>query len=251
MTRRDRVALTLVAVVAAVVGAWLLVLAPERDQAGRLAAQIRAQQAQLRMETAIVDAGAAARRRYAGFRAELTRLGEAVPADDSVPALIVEVQRAAGAAGVDFRSLVLDSGGTAATPSPSNGGASAPKVTGAALPPGVTIGPAGLPQEPFTLTFTGSFFRIADFLGRLQRFVVPQSDGVTVRGRLMTLNAVSLSAGPGGFPQLTATVSATTYLLPAPAATSPAPAGAATPVPASTPSTATTPTAPPTATVTP
>jgi hypothetical protein len=31
----------------------------------------------------------------------------------------------------------------------------------------------------------------------------------------MTLNAISLGAGPSGFPQITATISATTYLVPA------------------------------------
>jgi hypothetical protein len=38
---------------------------------------------------------------------------------------------------------------------------------------------------------------------------------VNVSGRLMTLNAISLGAGPKGFPQITASISATTYLVPA------------------------------------
>ncbi len=37
---------------------------------------------------------------------------------------------------------------------------------------------------------------------------------LTIRGRLMTINAINLVPGPSGFPQITATVSATTYIVP-------------------------------------
>ena len=37
---------------------------------------------------------------------------------------------------------------------------------------------------------------------------------LTIRGRLMTINAINLVPGPTGFPQITATVSATTYIVP-------------------------------------
>jgi hypothetical protein len=77
------------------------------------------------------------------------------------------------------------------------------------------VGPAGFPIEPFTFTFGGNFFHLADFLGRLQRFVVANNQRLSVSGRLMTLNAISLAPSSNGFPQITATISATTYLLPA------------------------------------
>ena len=35
------------------------------------------------------------------------------------------------------------------------------------LPPGAVAGPAGFPIEPFTFTFQGSFFHLANFFGRL------------------------------------------------------------------------------------
>jgi hypothetical protein len=49
----------------------------------------------------------------------------------------------------------------------------------------------------------------------VQRFVIANNRGVAVSGRLMTLNAISLGAGPKGFPQISASISATTYLIPA------------------------------------
>jgi hypothetical protein len=84
----------------------------------------------------------------------------------------------------------------------------------ATLPPGATVGPAGFPTEPFTFTFRGNFFHLADFFNRLQRFVVATNNRVSVSGRLMTLNAITLGPGPEGFPQITALISATTFLVP-------------------------------------
>ena len=77
------------------------------------------------------------------------------------------------------------------------------------------MGPAGFPVEPFTFTFRGDFFHLSDFFGRLERFVVATNKQVSVSGRLMTLNAISLGPGPQGFPQITASIAATTYLVPA------------------------------------
>ena len=40
------------------------------------------------------------------------------------------------------------------------------------------------------------------------------SGTLTIRGRLLSINAINLVPGPNGFPQITATVSATTYIVP-------------------------------------
>jgi hypothetical protein len=231
MTGRDRTVILVVGVLAAIVGGWLVFIQPKRDEAGRLGRQIAAEQRVLAGQQAAVAAGQIARRRYSAYYAELARLGEAVPSDDEVPSLIVQVQSAARAAGIDFRSLQLASGAGSATPAaPAAAAASGSSATtsGAAsgvaangLPPGVSTSTGGvststggLPEEPFTFTFTGSFFRLANFLGRLQRFVTATDDRVSVSGRLMTLNSISFGAGPAGFPQISAQVSATTYLVP-------------------------------------
>jgi hypothetical protein len=114
------------------------------------------------------------------------------------------------------------------------------------LPPGVSVVAAGFPAEQFTFTFAGSFFRLADFFDRLQGFVVAKGNQVSISGRLMTLNSVSLAPGVGGFPSITASVSATTYLEPATqglliGATPGGPAATSTVQPASTSKSSTTP----------
>jgi type II secretory pathway pseudopilin PulG len=212
MTTRDRIMLLVVVVIAAIAGSWFLVIQPKREEAAKLATQVRTVESQLSTARGELASGQAAR---AGFRrsyVSLVRLGEAVPADDNVASLIVQLQAAANATQVDFRDLTLDSssGGGSTTIS-----SSATQSATVSLPPGATVGPAGFPIEPFTFTFRGNFFHLADFFGKIERFVVATNKRVSVSGRLMTLNAISLSAGPKGFPQITASISATTYLVPA------------------------------------
>jgi hypothetical protein len=211
MTARDRTVLIAVLAVAALAGAWLLVVAPKRGAAAKLSTSITAVQAQL---ATLESQAAADRRARASFPveyAELARLGEAVPQDDNVPSLIYQLQSAAKASGVNFRGLQLTPGspGSSSGPSTSAGASSA-----GALAPGVSAGSAGFSTEQFTFSFSGKFFNLSDFLGRLDRFVVAIGSTVRVSGRLMTLNALTLGPGSQGFPDMTANVSATTYLLP-------------------------------------
>ena len=207
MTGRDRKIIAIVAALALVVGSWLLVISPKRDQASKLGDQVKAADATLAAARSQVAAGEAAKGTFARDYTAIAQLGEAVPTDDNVPSLIYQVQSAASAARVDFRVLKLASGSGATA-------AAAPAAaTGAA--PGAAVAPAGFPTLPFTFTFTGNFFHLANFFDLLQRFVVASSEHVSVSGRLMTINSISLTPVGGGFPQITATVSATAYLVPA------------------------------------
>jgi type II secretory pathway pseudopilin PulG len=230
--------LIVVGVVAALAAGWMLVISPKRTQAAKLQTQITAQQSQLESVRAQLANAQAARAQFSTSYSSMVRLGEAVPTDDNTPSLIYQLQSAAKAAKVDFQSLTFNAGtASASTPTPTPAGGSSSSSSGSSssgasgsssstagasstapstpLPPGATIGPAGFPVEPFTFTFQGNFFHLADFLGRLQKFVVANNQRLSVSGRLMTLNAVTLAQNTGGFPQITATISATTYLLPA------------------------------------
>jgi hypothetical protein len=206
MTRRDRNMIAVVLVLATIAASWLLVISPKRDQASKLAKQITGEQTQLTSARSEIAAGEAAKSSFASNYAAVARLGEAVPADDDVPSLIYQLQSAASATNVDFRSLQVSGNGASA--------AAASTAKAPTLPPGVTVGAAGFPLEPFAFTFTGNFFHLAAFFGRLQKFVTATDDTLSVSGRLLTLNAISLAPGPNGFPQITATIGATTFLLP-------------------------------------
>jgi type II secretory pathway pseudopilin PulG len=215
VSKRDRIVIGVVAGLALVVGSWLLVIQPKRDQASKLSSQVNAEQTQLDTVRTKVAAGQAAKNAYASSYTTLVKLGEAVPADDNVPSLIYQIQGAAQAAKVDFRDLTLSPGSANGAASLPTSSTSASQVATAAVPPGATVGPAGFPIEPFNFSFRGNFFHLANFFGRLQRFVVATNQRVSVSGRLMTLNAITLGPGPQGFPQITASISATTYLVPA------------------------------------
>jgi type II secretory pathway pseudopilin PulG len=232
-----------VCAVAVIVAAWLLMIQPKRNQASKLASQISSAQAQLSSARSTLAQNEAARGRFSGDYAELVRLGEAVPSDDNVASLIVELQSAASAAHVDFRDVTLQTNGStgasssssssSSPPSSSSSSSSSPASSGrssssraapsstpaqtqsSSLPPGATVGPAGFPAEQFTLTFQGNFFNLANLLKRLQAFVTVNNKHVSVSGRLITLNAINLGAAPSGFPLMDATINATTYLVPA------------------------------------
>jgi hypothetical protein len=230
VTARDRMIIGVVCAVAAIVGTWLLVIQPRRDQASKLGQQVSAAESQLASERALVANDSAARNSFASSYTELARLGEAVPTDDNVPSLIYQLQGAANAAGVEFSSLVLQPGSAPAAPStstPSTGSSTSKSGTSAApgsaaaaaaltapLPPGASMGPAGFPEEQWALTFQGNFFHLANFFKRLEDFVVATNKRVSISGRLMSLNAFSLGPGEQGFPSISASISATTYLVP-------------------------------------
>jgi hypothetical protein len=203
-----------VLVLVAVVGTWILVIQPKQDQANKLGAQVTTAQQQLATARARIATADADRAAYARNYQAVAALGEALPADDDTASLLVELQNAASSARVDFQSLALTSSGSAPAAATTTSTSSASQAVTATLPPGAAVGPAGLPTLPFNFTFQGNFFHLASFLGRLQRFVVATDKKVSVSGRLMTLNGISFGAAPAGFPQITATISATTYLVP-------------------------------------
>ena len=50
---------------------------------------------------------------------------------------------------------------------------------------------------PFTFSFTGDFATLGDFFSRLERFVSLKGDKITVSGRLLRVESISLQPGAG------------------------------------------------------
>jgi hypothetical protein len=67
---------------------------------------------------------------------------------------------------------------------------------------------------PFSFKFSGNFFRLDSFLSRLESYITARREAVDVSGRLLLINGISLTAGDGGFPTMSASVAATAYLVP-------------------------------------
>jgi hypothetical protein len=234
MTQRDRTLITVVVAALVVAAAWFLVLAPQRKEASRLSGDVASERQALTQAQADAAAGLAAKRGYDHAYTTVARLGAAVPEDDNVPSLLLQVERAAEATQIDFRELRVGGGSGAAAPAApptTTPGAPATQVTTATLPPGAAVGAAGFPTMPFTFTFTGDFFDMSNFVGRLERFLVVRNRRMLVSGRFMTIDGIAFSEAPDGFPRIQANVTATAYLLPAgqgltDGATAAAPAGA-------------------------
>lgn len=212
MSRRNSMLLAGVVVVAAVAAYWMLVLTPRHEQAAKLSASIAAKQTDLKKAQADLAAYQQARSGYKANYSLVARLGKAVPADDDVRSLLVQVNSAASESKVDFRTISVG-GGVAPDPTAATKGATTPV---APAPPGATIvGTAGFSQMPFTFSFKGSYFGLGKFMRRLDRFVAVKQQGMDVTGRLMVLDKISLLPDATGFPNMRAQISATTFLLPA------------------------------------
>ena len=202
---------------------WVLLLSPKREEADKLSVEVTTLQGSLAQHRQEADSAAEAREEFPLNYQQLVVLGKAVPGDDDTASLLVQVNRIANRAGVKFTDLQLaaSSGGEeAAAPTTAAIGsgvvpASATEVAASLLPLGATIGPAGLAVMPYTLTFDGNFFSIADFIKGIDSLVETTNGKVTVDGRLITLDGFSLAASSGqGFPALEATFAVTTYLTP-------------------------------------
>jgi hypothetical protein len=246
VSRRNSMLIAVVAVVAVIGAYWMLVLSPQREEAVKLDGQITKQQSALATAEADLATYEAAQKHYKANYSMVARLGKAVPADDDVRSLLVQVNAAAKRAGVDFRTINISGSGGA----PTTGPAAAPKSTTPPPPGASTVGTAGFSTMPFTFNFKGSFFQLGKFFNRIDKFVAVRNGGLDVTGRLLLLNSITITPdAERGFPHLTADVTANSYLLPptegltagatAAGPTGAAAAGGATPSP-STPATTTT-----------
>jgi len=210
MTGRDRIVLIGIVVLAILGAAWMLVVSPEREQANRLSAQVAEATTQLSTAEGQLVNARAAQSQYATAYASIVSLGKAVPPSPEVPSLIYQLAQASNRKNVEFSSIVAGSGG-------GSGAAASPTGTSSAAA-------AGFTQMPFTFVFNGSFFALEHLLQRLTSFTTRTASGaLQVSGRLLTIQSVNLSPlgsagaekGKGATSNLTGTITATAYVLPA------------------------------------
>jgi hypothetical protein len=233
MKASDRTVLIAIPIVALIVGFWMLVLSPKREEASKLQDDITQLQSDVEAQQQVVAAAEQARQDFPEDYQKVVTLGKAVPQDDDTSSLLAQLGGISRHAGVEFMSLELRTDSeAAATPPPdaasgqptveeppaeSNGLAAAPATESAAalLPIGAAVGPAGLPVMPYALQFRGDFFHVADFVHGLDGRVSTEDDKVLADGRLVTIDGFTLKADPElGFPDLQASFAVTTYLTP-------------------------------------
>ncbi|HEY5194398.1 MAG TPA: hypothetical protein VIJ39_11085 [Solirubrobacteraceae bacterium] len=215
-----------IAVLAVLLGVWFTTVAPERERASKVTAEVEAARKQLASAESQANSAKDAQAQYSSAYSSLVSLGQAVPPSSETPALIYTLDKATHSRDVEFSSITTGASGTASP------GASATLATES----------AAFSQQPFTFIFNGSFVDLYKLLDQLEGFTVQTSSGALhVNGRLLTIDSVSLApnaseASASGKPksgQLTGTITATAYVLSAGAsalggATPSAPAGAST-----------------------
>jgi Tfp pilus assembly protein PilO len=166
--------------VLALVGYFLLVK-PKQDAAGQLADEIAT------LETQVEVALAAQRQPQADESAiqvaEVFQVTKAMPDDDDMPGIILELNSVASAAGIEFLSIAPQS---------------------AAVQSSYT-------SLPINLSFEGNYYDLTDFLFRLRNLVSVRDGELQADGRLYALETLSMSEGPAGFPEIAASLTVTAY----------------------------------------
>jgi Tfp pilus assembly protein PilO len=234
MKSPNRLVISILVVAVLAIGFWMLALGPKREEAGELASQAEEQRLSLAAARSKAAEAVEARRRFPVDYRELVTLGQAAPAGDETASLLVELNQIANDTEVKFDSMQLASTGEGAAAAPAVAApptAPAPETPSGAVPAsttvppteaaaavtplGASVGPAGLAVMPYTLSFSGNFFQIAEFMKEIDSLVHTRSNKVAVDGRLVTLDGFALTgAAENGFPQLSASFAVTTYLTP-------------------------------------
>ncbi|HXV32489.1 MAG TPA: type 4a pilus biogenesis protein PilO [Gaiellaceae bacterium] len=175
--------------------AYFLLIKPKQAEAGRLADEIATLETQV--EVALAAQRLPQTDESAIQVAEVFQVTKAMPDDDDMPGIILELNSVASAAGIEFLSI-------------------APQA--AAVQPSFTA-------LPINLSFEGNYYDLTDFLFRLRNLVSVRDGELQADGRLYALETLSMSEGPAGFPEIAASLTVTAYYY----STAPPPAAPAAP----------------------
>jgi uncharacterized phage infection (PIP) family protein YhgE len=196
MSSRDRSIIPLVVLIVIAVSGYFLIVKPEHHKASQIQTQITSQQSALRQAEAQVQAGQDAEAQYTLYAHQLSSITAAVPSDEQVPQLINELQTASTRNRVGFESVSTSgsSSSAAAVPASTSAATTGAATTGTASAGAATTATA-FPSQSFSLSFTGSYFHVADLLGTLAGFVQADDKHFKASGRLLSISSVSLSPG--------------------------------------------------------
>jgi len=155
-------ALAGLAIVVLAVAGWFLLVRPKRADAARYELQI----ADVRKEISDRRAVSTARQaRVAVKTADLFRLAKAMPAEEDMAAIILELNRIATDSGIKFESIT---------------------------PQGAS-GADGFRALPISLVFSGNFYTLSDFLFRLRQLVQVRDGELTATGQLFSVDTLSFA----------------------------------------------------------
>ncbi len=210
MTKNKTLLIAVLATAAAAAAFWFLALAPKREEATALEGKIATKQTEVAASQQTLASYQKSKASYGKNYATVVRLGQAVPEDDDVRSLLVQLDAEAGGTHVDFRTISIGGAGGATAAAAETAGS-----TVATPPPGaVSVGSAGFSAMPFTFSFKGTFSNLSQFFARMERFVTLRNKQMNVTGRLLRLETIDLQVDTAGFPNIRAQIGANSYLVP-------------------------------------
>jgi len=202
MRARGREIYIIAGVVAVVlIVAWyFLLFSPKQSEKSDLETQIDTQRTTLATAQQEVVRLESYKKTAPQSRAEIVRLGKALPQTEGIPSLIIELTRTADASGVDLTT-----------------------ITRGTTTPGTPYG-----VQSVSIQVVGRFFDVEDFVYRLENYVAFRNANFRATGRLLELANLNMQAGStsdGSVPPVTTSIVLNAYLWALPAA-APAAGGA-------------------------
>jgi hypothetical protein len=160
---------------------WFLLVSPQRSRSSELDEKIAAVEQQ-------ITAARAAQMQAADVTpirsADLFRLTKAMPSDNDIPGVLLELSRIAAETGIVFEQIV----------------------------PQATLAAGEMRAQPIDLTFEGNFYSLSDFLYRVRNLVSVQRGRLVANGRLFSVEKLQFSEAPSGFPNIRASLTLSAFL---------------------------------------
>jgi Tfp pilus assembly protein PilO len=160
---------------------WFLLVSPQRSRASELDEKIASVEQQ-------ITAARAAQLQAADAKpirsADLFRLTKAMPSDNDIPGVLLELSRIAAETGIVFEQIV----------------------------PQATLAAGEMRAQPIDLTFEGNFYSLSDFLYRVRNLVSVQRGRLVANGRLFSVEKLQFSEAPSGFPSIRANLTLSAFL---------------------------------------
>ena len=176
---------------------WFLALAPKREEAKVLDGKIAAKETELATAQATLAGYRTAKENYGDNYATVVRLGKAVPEEDDIRSLLVQLDAEAGGTNVDFRTVEIGGGAAAGAEAESS-----------------ATGTAGFETTEFAFTFKGTYENLQQFMARMERFVNLRNEKMNVTGRLLRLETIDMQVDALGYPRIMARIAGKSYQVP-------------------------------------
>lgn len=160
---------------------WFLLVSPQRSRASELDGKIASVEQQI---TAARAAQMQAEDAKPIRSADLFRLTKAMPSDNDIPGVLLELSRIASETGIVFEQIV----------------------------PQATLAAGEMRAQPIDLTFEGNFYSLSDFLYRVRNLVSVQRGRLIANGRLFSVEKLQFSEAPSGFPNIRANLTLSAFL---------------------------------------